>query len=394
MQFQPLYEAHVLPTYGRYPVSFAKGKGSRLWDAEGKEYIDFMSGIGVNAVGHSHPQWVAAVADQAALLAHTSNLYMTRPGAELAQRLCQISGMARVFFANSGAEANEGMFKVARKYSSTKYNTQARGTILSLAQSFHGRTMATLTATGQPDKFHHSFYPFPAGYRHVPAGDVSALEAQGDDVCALLIEPIQGEGGVQPLDAAYVKAAAEICRQRDWLLLVDEVQTGMGRTGEWFGFQHFDITPSVISFAKGIAGGLPMGGFMVSEALASVLGPGDHGTTFGGNLICAAAALATLDILTPVLPSVSQKGEAIRNRILAMNIPAVADVRGKGLMLGVQLNEGTSPAEVNAALLQNGLAGLTAGTDILRFMPPLTIAQADIDAGLEIFEQTMKARPQ
>ena len=386
--YQELYDKHVLNTYARYPVSFTHGKGCRLWDADGKEYIDFASGIGVNSVGYAHPDWVAAIAAQAGQLAHTSNLFYTQPGGQLAKRLCELSGQSGVFFSNSGAEANEGLFKVARKYSFQKYG-QGRSTILTLTGSFHGRTITTLTATGQ-DKFHPDhFAPFTGGFRHVHPGDIAALRQAGDDVCALLIEPIQGEGGVMPLDEEYVKQAATVCAERDWLLLMDEVQTGVGRTGHWFGFQGFGVTPDAFSFAKGIAGGLPLSGFLVSERLHGLLVPGDHATTFGGNLVACAAALATLDIIAQILPQVSEKGEYIRTKIEAMNLPVVDGVRGKGLMIGIKIAE-AAPAEINKKLLQAGFVGLTAGADVLRLLPPLVIDKHDIDAGLEIFESVLR----
>ena len=380
------YEQHILPTYARYPVAFTKGRGCRLWDANGKEYIDFMSGIGVTSIGHAHPAWIAAITAQAQELAHVSNLFFTPPGVKLAQRLCAISGMSGVFFSNSGAEANEGLIKTARKYSSDKYGP-GRATIITLEDSFHGRTVTTLAANGQ-DKFHHHFHPFTPGFRHVKPGVLQALEAQGSDVCALLIETIQGEGGVNPLSAQYIQAAAKLCSQRDWLLLIDEVQTGIGRTGKWFGYQHFGLKPDAVSFAKGIAGGLPFGGFMVADRLRGTLGPGDHGSTYGGNLVCAAAALAVLDILEPLLPQVTAKGEYICEKIKTMNLPQVSEIRGCGLMLGLKI-EGTPPAEINAKLLENGLAALTAGTDVLRFLPPLVIEKEDIDTGLKILHNTL-----
>jgi len=368
-------------------VSFVKGKGSRLWDDSGKEYIDFMSGIGVCSIGHANPAWVTAIAEQAGKLAHTSNLYYTEPGGKLAERLCKLSGMSGAFFANSGAESTEGMIKVARKYSKDKYGS-GRHTILTLDGSFHGRTLAALTATGQ-DKFHQHFDPFVPGFRYVAPGDMAALEAQGNDVCALMIEIIQGEGGVMPLEDDYIKQVAELCKQRDWLMMIDEVQTGIGRTGSWFAFQDCGILPDVVSFAKGIAGGLPLGGFLVNEKLHNTLAPGDHATTYGGNLICCAAALAVLDILAPLLPQVKEKGRYISKKIEAMNLSCVDNVRGKGLMIGIKIKD-IPPGDINLKLLEAGLAGLTAGTDIVRFLPPLTIDMKDIDAGLEIFENVLR----
>ena len=329
---------------------------------------------------------MAAVAAQAGELAHVSNLFYTEHGAALAERLCALSGMAGAFFANSGAEANEGMVKVARKYSEAKYG-RGRFTVVTLGGSFHGRTLTTLAATGQ-ERFHGDFNPLTPGFRHVDAGDIGALEDMPGDVCAVMLEPVQGEGGVWPLDGGYVRQVKSLCLERDWLLLFDEVQTGIGRTGHWFGFQEFGAAPDVLSFAKGIAGGLPLGGFLVSERLKCVLRPGDHATTFGGSPLCCAAALATLDVLEPHMPQVREKGERIRTRIEAMNLPFIAGTRGRGLMIGISV-KGESPRLLNGALLEAGLVALTAGVDALRFLPPLVIGDADIEEGLEIFEKTM-----
>ena len=380
-------DSHILQTYTRYPIAFISAKDCRLYDADGKEYIDFMSGIGVTSIGHGHPAWVQAVTSQAQLLAHVSNLYYTAPAANLAQRLCEIApGMKGAFFANSGAEANEGLIKTARKYSRDKYG-EDRATIITLEGSFHGRTITTLAATGQ-DRFHNHFHPFTPGFRHVPPGDMQALESQGDDVCALLIEPIQGEGGVMPLCPEYVQAAAKLCHERDWLLLMDEIQTGIGRTGKWFGYQHFGVMPDGLSFAKGIAGGLPLGGFMVADKLQNTLAPGDHATTYGGNPICCAAAVSTLDILAPVLPYVQEKGDYIRTKIQEMNLPFVSEIRGRGLMIGIKIAN-HPPSAINTKLLDAGVAALTAGADILRLLPPLTIEKFDIDAGLKIMHNVL-----
>ncbi len=384
-------EQHILPTYARYPVAFARGSGCRLYDTEGRAYIDFASGIGVCSVGHAHPDWVTAVAEQAGRLAHVSNLFYSEPGAVLAARLCGLSGLSGVFFANSGAEANEGAIKTARKYSRDKYG-EGRATIVTLTGSFHGRTVTTLSATGQ-EHFHRHFGPFTEGFCHVPPGDMDALRALGRDVCAVMLEPVQGEGGVLPLDAAYVKQVEALCRERGWLLIADEVQTGIGRTGDWFGFQTLGVSPDIVTFAKGIAGGLPLGGFLVSEALRGVLNPGDHATTFGGGPLVCAAALATLDILTPALPLVAARGAYIRSAIEGMGLPQVAGTRGLGLMIGVKIRDG-APRDWAAALLKAGLVCLTAGTDALRFLPPLIIGEDDLDAGLSIFKQVMEgAKP-
>ncbi|MCL2225372.1 MAG: aspartate aminotransferase family protein [Defluviitaleaceae bacterium] len=383
-----MYDENICATYGRYPVAFVKGAGSRLWDSEGKEYVDFASGIGVNSVGHSHPKWVDAVCAQVGVLAHVSNLFYTEQGGLLAEKLTALSGTKKAFFCNSGAESVEGVIKTARKYSSDKYGAN-RHTIITLQGSFHGRTMAALTATGQ-DKFHKHFHPFVQGFRYVPPNDFAALEAEAKagDVCAFMFEPIMGEGGVMPLDTDYLQKAAQLCEKNDWLLIADEVQTGVGRTGKWFGFQNHGIQPDAITFAKGIAGALPLGGFLLGDKLHTTLGAGDHGTTYGGNPICAAAALSVLEILEPVLPSVTEKGTYIREKILAMNLPCVKEIRGCGLMLGIKLDTITN-TEAVSKLLAAGLVTLPAGIDILRFLPPLTISTEDIDAGLSIIKKTL-----
>ena len=271
-ELKALDHAHTLQTYGRFDVDVDHGQGATLWDLAGRTYIDFTSGIGVCSVGYGNEKWARAIYDQALTLGHISNLFYSQPYARLAGALCARSGMAAAFFGNSGAEANEGLLKLARKYSHDKYGA-GRGTILTLRNSFHGRTLATLAATGQ-DVFHQHFFPFPEGFRHTGANDLADVEAQaGEDVCAVLLELVQGEGGVLPMDRDFVRALAGLCEQRDWLLLVDEVQTGIGRTGTLFAFQQYGIRPDAVSFAKGIAGGLPMGGFLVNEKWGAGGGP-------------------------------------------------------------------------------------------------------------------------
>ena len=379
---------YTMQTYGRYDVDIDHGKGATLWDLAGKTYIDFAAGIGVNAIGYANERWVEAIYEQASRLGHVSNLFYTQPYAKLAETLCRRSGMAAAFFGNSGAEGNEGLIKLARKYSFDKYG-KGRGTILTLKNSFHGRTSATLAATGQ-EVFHNYFHPFPDGFRCAQAGSMDALqEVAGHDVCAVLLELVQGEGGVYPMDQDYVHDLAVLCAERDWLLLVDEVQTGIGRTGTLFAFQQYGILPDAVSFAKGIAGGLPMGGFLVSEKCRDVLGPGDHGSTFGGNPICAAAAQAVLDILDEdALAGVQKKGRCLRAAIEAMGLPCLGATRGLGLMIGIEVKPPHSNKELAARLARNGLLVLTAG-DALRLLPPLTITQAELDRGLEILKQTL-----
>ena len=339
-ELKALDHAHTLQTYGRFDVDVDHGQGATLWDLAGRTYIDFTSGIGVCSVGYGNEKWARAIYDQALTLGHISNLFYSQPYARLAGALCARSGMAAAFFGNSGAEANEGLLKLARKYSHDKYGA-GRGTILTLRNSFHGRTLATLAATGQ-DVFHQHFFPFPEGFRHTGANDLADVEAQaGEDVCAVLLELVQGEGGVLPMDRDFVCALAGLCEQRDWLLLVDEVQTGIGRTGTLFAFQQYGIRPDAVSFAKGIAGGLPMGGFLVNEKCRPVLGPGSHASTFGGNPVCSAAALAVLDILDEAaLNRVREKGAYLRERIEAMGKRCLGATRGLGLMIGVEVRPG------------------------------------------------------
>ncbi len=388
-EIRGLDEQYVLQTYGRFPVAIDHGSGATLYDPAGKAYIDFASGIGVNSVGYANPKWVAAVTEQAGKLAHVSNLYYTEPYARLAKELCTRAGMAAAFFANSGAESNEGVIKLARKYSFDKYG-EGRGTIITLRNSFHGRTVTTLAATGQ-DVFHNYFFPFTEGFRYAEAQTLDAVQdVSGHDVCAVLVELVQGEGGVNPLDKAFVLELEQLCAKRDWLLLVDEVQTGVGRTGSLFCFQQYGIHPAAVSFAKGIAGGLPMGGFMVSEDYRGVLNAGTHATTFGANPICASAALAVLDILDDdALAAVTEKGNYLRAAIEGMNSPYVKAVKGLGLMLGVALTEELPHKKAVGKLLEKGLLCLTAGSDTLRMLPPLTITTAELDAGIAILRQVL-----
>ena len=379
---------YTMQTYGRYDVDIDHGKGATLWDLAGKAYIDFAAGIGVNAIGYANERWVEAIYEQASRLGHVSNLFYTQPYARLAQQLCCRSGMAAAFFGNSGAEGNEGLIKLARKYSFDKYG-KGRGTILTLKNSFHGRTSATLAATGQ-EVFHNYFHPFPDGFRCAQAGSMDALqEVAGHDVCAVLLELVQGEGGVYPMDQDYVHDLAVLCAERDWLLLVDEVQTGIGRTGTLFAFQQYGIIPDGVSFAKGIAGGLPMGGFLVNERCRDVLGPGAHASTFGGNPVCAAAAQVVLDTLDEdALAAVREKGRYLRASIEAMGLPPLGATRGLGLMIGVEVKEGWDNRDLAARLIRNGLLVLTAGP-ALRLLPPLTITRAELDKGLEILKSTL-----
>ena len=387
-EIKNLTDQYIMNTYGRCPVAIDRGEGARLYDPEGREYVDFASGIGVSALGYGNAAWLNAVSAQGRKLGHTSNLFYTEPPAKLAEILCKRTGESCVFFANGGGEANEGMIKLARKYSFDKYG-QGRSTIITLKNSFHGRTITTLKATGQ-DVFHNFFFPFTEGFRYAGANDIEDLKAvAGDDVCAVMMELVQGEGGVLPLEKDYVKAVEALCAEKDWLLLVDEVQTGVGRTGSLFAFQQYDILPDVASFAKGIAGGLPMSGILANEKCRSVLTPGTHATTFGANPVCAAAGLAVQEILDDsFLKSVQEKGSYLRKGIEALNLPCFGKTRGLGLMIGVEVKEGWTNKEIANKLIENGLLVLTAGPGI-RLLPPLVITKAEMDQGLEIMKKAL-----
>ena len=387
-EIKALTGQYILNTYGRFPVALDHGQGATLYDPEGKAYIDFASGIGVASLGYGDGDWVKAITDQAGKLGHSSNLFYTEPPAKLAQILCQRTGMAGVFFANGGGEANEGMIKLARKYSFDKYG-KGRATIITLNNSFHGRTITTLTATGQ-EVFHNYFFPFTEGFRYADANDKASLEAAaGDDVCAVMVELVQGEGGVLPLDKEYVQALAKLCAEKDWLLLVDEVQTGVGRTGRLFAFQHYGILPDVVSFAKGIAGGLPMSGIMANAKCREVLGPGMHATTFGGNPVCAAAGLVVQEKLSDAfLAQVEQKGAYLRQKIEELDLPCFGATRGLGLMIGIAVQDGWTNKDIAGKLIENGLLVLTAGPG-MRLLPPLVISQAEMDQGLAVMKQVL-----
>ena len=387
-EIKDLTHQYVMNTYGRFPVAIDRGEGARLYDFEGHEYIDFTSGIGVTDLGYGYQPWVDAIAEQAKQLGHVSNLFYTETPAKLAEILCKRTGMSCVFYANGGGEANEGMIKLARKYSYDKYG-EGRSTIITLQNSFHGRTITTLKATGQ-DVFHQFFFPFTEGFRYAEANDLASLEAAaGDDVCAVMVELVQGEGGVLPLDYEYVQALKKLCEERDWLLLTDEVQTGVGRTGKLFAFQQYDLLPDVCSFAKGIAGGMPMSGIMANEKCRNVLTPGTHATTFGGNPVCAAAGLVVQETLNEeFLAEVTAKGEYLRRQIEALDLPCFGKTRGMGLMIGIEVKEGYDKSEIANKLIGNGLLVLTAGPG-MRLLPPLVITKEEMDKGLAIMKQVL-----
>ena len=386
-QLMALDSETVMQTYGRFPLAIDHGDGATLYSPEGKAYIDFTSGIGVNCLGYGNKKWLEAVTTQAAKLQHISNLYYTEPYIKLAQTLTSRTNMKRAFFANGGGEANEGLIKLCRKYSYDKYGP-GRNTIITLKDSFHGRTVTTLAATGQ-EAFHQYFFPFTEGFVYADANDISSIKALDDgSVCAVMLELVQGEGGVLPLDYNFVQQIKTLCEEKDWLLAVDEVQTGVGRTGSLFCFQQYDILPDVMSFAKGIGGGLPLAGILAGEKTEAVLTPGTHATTFGGNPVCCAGALSVLEQLDDsMLAAVREKGNYLRRAIEKM--PGVKEVRGMGMMLGIGLQDGYIADTMVQNMLEQGLLCLTAGHNTIRLLPPLTITQAELDRGLQIMAQVL-----
>ena len=380
-------EKYILHTYARSPLALVRGEGMTAYDAEGKAYLDFTSGIGVNSLGFCHPAWTAAVAAQAGALQHISNLYVTAPDAKLAKKLCKRTGMDKVFFGNSGAEANEGAIKAARKYSVDRYG-EGRSKVATLVNSFHGRTLATLAATGQ-EVFHKDFGPFPGNFVYLPAGDFDALTAADDGtLCAVVMELVQGEGGVVALDADYVHAVADYCKARDILLVVDEVQTGVGRTGTFLACQHYGLKPDIVTLAKGLGGGLPIGAVLMTEAVAAGMGPGSHGSTFGGNPVCCAGALAVLETMDDAfMDNVNARAAQLRRGLAAL--PHVTGVSGLGLMVGIELDGTRRAAGVRAACEKAGLLVLTAKTR-LRLLPPLIVSEADVNTALAILKDVLE----
>lgn len=385
MDIKELDKKYIANTYRRSPLFAKRGHGAAVFDEDGREYLDMGSGIAVNTFGLCDSQWIDAVTAQINSLAHLSNLYYTEPQIKLAEMLCQKTGMERVFFGNSGAEANECAIKCARKYSSDKYG-DSRYKIVTLINSFHGRTLATLSATGQ-EAMHVSFGPFLEGFVHVPANDFDAFEAAcRDDVCAVMMELIQGEGGVNVLDKGYVAAAAKLCAERDILLIIDEVQTGNGRTGSLYAYNQFGIKPDIVTTAKGLGGGLPLGACMLGGKVKDTLGPGTHGSTFGGNPVCCAGALSILSRLDDELfAEVTRKGEKLKE--LLLDIQGVKSVSGLGLMLGLELEK--SAAEAAAKCLEQGLIVLTAH-EKLRLLPPLNITDEQLEKAAEILKGVLE----
>ncbi len=382
MSITALDKQYVAGTYNRFPVEIVRGKGSECWDTAGKRYIDMGTGIGVTAFGYADERWQAAVAEQLGRVQHTSNLYYTEPGAKLAEALCTRTGMSKVFFANSGAEANECAIKVARKYAADKKGADHH-VIVTLENSFHGRTLTTLAATGQ-DHFHGLFQPLTPGFVHTPANDLAAFGKvlEENPVAGVLFECVQGEGGVQNLTSEFVQGMAEACRRRDILLMVDEVQTGNGRTGKLYAFQHYGITPDVVTTAKGLGGGLPIGACMMAATCADVLGYGDHGSTYGGNPVCCAGALNVINrIDDALLNEVLEKEAYIRGWL------AGHTVTGRGLMLGIETDKPVG--QVIAACREKGVLVLSAKQKI-RLLPPLNIPMELLAEAMDVLAEALK----
>ncbi len=389
MTTQEKLSSSVMGTYGRFPVVLEQGKDGVCTDENGKSYIDFGSGIGTSSLGYCNETWTEAVCNQARTLQHTSNLYYTKVQADCAEAICKATGYSKLFYCNSGAESNECAIKLARKYSFDKYG-KGRHNIVTLVNSFHGRTMCTLSATGQ-EVFHNYFFPFMEGFRYAEANNTDDLRSKIDDtVCAVMIEYVQGEGGVNALKQEFVDAVYDICGKRDILVIADEVQTGIGRTGTLLAGEQFGHKADITTLAKGIAGGLPMGACLANEKCANVLDKGSHGSTFGGNPVCCAAAKAVIETVTAdgFLSEVRAKAEYMRKKLA--EIKGVKSVSGLGLMIGIELEESTAFETANKAL-EKGLLILTAKNKV-RLLPPLNITYDDIDKGIEILRSVIEGK--
>lgn len=385
-------EKLIVNNYGSFDITFTKGKNATLWDSKNKKYIDFIAGIGVNSLGHNNKALVKAISKQAKKQIHISNYYFSDTGLSYSKKLLKELNFDHGYFGNSGAEANEAAIKLARKYGELNGGSK-RKTIITLESSFHGRTLATLTATGQ-NKFHpECFAPYPEGFKTIKANDFESLENAFDDTCAaLFMESIQGEGGVNLIDKEWALAACEKARKAGAIVMIDEVQTGIGRTGSFLYSDSLGLNAEVVTLAKGIAGGLPMGACLFRGKAKDVFKAGDHQSTFAGNPLVCAAAEVVLETVNKnkFLQNVTKKGDYIRNTIKAWNFPFVKDVRGKGLMIGIQIESTIKPFDIEVKCLEEGLCTTTAGNDVVRFLPPLTISKKEIDEGLEIFKKVLK----
>ena len=385
-------EKKIVNNYGSFDVVFEKSKGATMWASDGKKYIDFIAGIGVNCLGHNYKPLVRAISKQSRRQIHISNYYFSDVGLDFAENLLRLTGFERGYFGNSGAEANEAAIKLARKYGQLNGGAK-RKTIVTLESSFHGRTLATLTATGQ-NRFHpECFAPYPEGFKTIKANDFDALKTAFDDTtAALFIECIQGEGGVNLIDPKWAQAAADAARAAGAIVMADEVQTGVGRTGTYLASDWLGFKPEVVTLAKGIAGGVPMGACLFRGKAADVFVAGDHQSTFAGNPLACAAGLVVLDTVSDpaFLDRVNHAGDYIRGAIASWNLPIVKDVRGKGLMIGTQIDPSIKPFDIEVRCLEKGLCTTTAGSDVVRFLPPLNISDKEIDEGLAIFKSVLE----
>jgi predicted acetylornithine/succinylornithine family transaminase len=383
-----LSEQYIANTYARYPILLVRGKGTRVWDLEGEEYLDFVSGLAVCNLGHCHPKVVKAIQDQAEKLIHVSNFYYIEPQIQLASLLCKHSFADKVFFCNSGAEANEGAMKLARKYAKEKISKD-RHEIITMERSFHGRTLATLTATGQ-EKFHKGYEPLMPGFKYVPFNDIRAVKnAMDSKTCAVMLEPIQGEGGVNCPSEGYLKALREICDEKGLLLIFDEVQVGMGRTGKLFAYEHYDVPPDIMTLAKGLAGGVPIGAMLAREEVAKSFTPGTHAATFGGNPLSSAAGVAAFRVTLEdgILENCREAGAYFMKRLegLKKKYPFILEVRGKGLMIGMEFAREAKSA-VNELLRKGFLVNCTSDT-VMRFVPPLIVTPKEIDLLVQALDE-------
>ena len=381
-------QSSYLPTFKRFPIAFERGKGAWLWDVEGKKYLDLLAGIAVNSIGHCHPELEKAIAKQAGTLMHVSNFFVSEPQVNLAEKLTKLSGLPRVFFTNSGAESVEGAIKVARKYAHSKGRG---GTVISMQNSFHGRTLATI-ATGQV-KYQKGFEPIPTGFFQIPFHDFEALQTKlNKDVAAVIIELIQGEGGIKPADIAFVKQLRKICDEQDILLIFDEIQTGIGRTGKWFAKDQYSIQPDIMTLAKGLGGGMPIGAFLCNDKVSKAIEFGDHGTTFGGNPLACAAALAVIEVIENenLCDNASQMGDFLTKSLkeLASKHSQIKEIRGKGLMIGVEMDK--PAALLVKMLLDKGVVSNATAENVLRLVPPLIINQTELEFGINQIDDCLK----
>ncbi len=384
--YNELDKKYYLQTFKRYPLTFDYGKGSRIWDVEGNEYIDMLGGIAVNSVGHCHPKVVKAIQDQAAKLIHISNFYLSEPQVMLSKKLVELSGLDRVFFSNSGAESVEGAIKIARKYAHSKGRG---GNIISFENSFHGRTLATI-ASGKK-AYQKGFEPIPQGFMQVSFNDMESVKKAVDNhTAAIIIEPIQGEGGVNVADKTFLKALRTFCDDQNIVLIFDKIQCGMGRTGKMFAKEHFGVEPDIMTLAKALGSGVPIGAILSNEKVSAAIDFGDHGTTFGGNPLVCAAALATIEVLESenLLKQAAEKGNWLMAEILALKNPDIKEIRGKGLMIGVEFNFETKP--LVQKMLDNGVLANATADRVLRFVPPLNISKEDLEKVMDVLQKSLK----